>query len=82
MAGAAYTLSNGIYHSKMYPWLQNQLTGMVARYSYDKDARWVLDMIQVNDGSRVRFLLETCFPKALPIMENIYKSLLFRCIMR
>ncbi|XP_043208065.1 tetraspanin-2A-like, partial [Amphibalanus amphitrite] len=48
MAGAAYTLSNGIYHSKIYPWLQNQLTGMVARYSYDKDARWVLDMIQVT----------------------------------
>ena len=48
MAGSAYTLSNGIYHSKMYPWLQNQLTGMVARYSYDKDARWVLDMIQVT----------------------------------
>ncbi|XP_043192706.1 tetraspanin-2A-like [Amphibalanus amphitrite] len=50
MAGAAYTLSNGIYHSKIYPWLQNQLTGMVARYSYDKDARWVLDMIQEYVG--------------------------------
>lgn len=46
LGGAAYTLNNGLYQSKIYPWLMVNLQAMVGRYMWDEDARRAMDMIQ------------------------------------
>jgi hypothetical protein len=46
LAGAAYTLDNGIEDSKLQPWLEDRFFYFLTRYEIDTRHRRIVDMIQ------------------------------------
>ncbi|CAG0921603.1 unnamed protein product [Notodromas monacha] len=50
LAGAAYTLNNGIEYSELTPWLKTRFFELISRYDEDVKARRIMNMIQERIG--------------------------------